>query len=499
MKKDGLSEKKKKNTNKLTVVIVLLTVLSVVVFALTRAFCLYSNWGRAVDVLGYHNLARMGKEQAFYSLSSGIAYTYTEHLSRMLEFVKQSRWGFALFQCLQQTVSYFLLMVGCYLLFGKVTACIAGFSVALSPWMLQSILEISPENHYFLFFSFTLFLIGIFYRIGKKKGFYRNNFGEGFMMFLGFWLGVMLIYHFFSICLILFLVWIIARNAPIVAERKAQQKNKLEMERLTEEEIKDKDLRYAVMPVSSQILILFSGIFIGAFATLMKYTGFTGYYIGQQFKWWLAHFSIPEEGIWQDIALWLIDYLAVLMLAGFIIYFAKEREAYIRQHQGKEKGTAKRKEKTGKKEKDAVKTTEQTVTQDKFTAENSEKINLESEKVQLAESICEDTDDWRFDDEADIDNWRFDDEPAVEERILQSTIKEDAEKKMPERKTEEVKVEDVTVRKSDEKKVTYLENPLPVPKRHEKKVMDFETEIKEKELEKDDFDFAFDDADDFDV
>ena len=119
MKKDGLSEKKKKNTNKLTVVIVLLTVLSVVVFALTRAFCLYSNWGRAVDVLGYHNLARMGKEQAFYSLSSGIAYTYTEHLSRMLEFVKQSRWGFALFQCLQQTVSYFLLMVGCYLLFGK--------------------------------------------------------------------------------------------------------------------------------------------------------------------------------------------------------------------------------------------------------------------------------------------------------------------------------------------------------------------------------------------
>ncbi len=475
MKKDGLSEKKKQNTNKLTVVIVLLTVLSIVIFALTRVFCLYSNWGRAVDVLGYHNLARMGKEQAFYSLSSGIAYTYTEHLSRMLDFVKQSRWGFALFQCLQQTVAYFLLMGGCYLLFGKVTSCIAGFSVALSPWMLQSILELSPENHYFLFFSFTLFLIGIFYRIGKKKGFYRNNFGEGFMMFLGFWLGVMLIYHFFSICLIMFLVWIIARNAPVVAERKAQQKNKLEMERLTGEET-DKDLRYAVMPVSSQILILFSGIFIGAFATLMKYTGFTGYYIGQQFEWWLAHFSIPQEGIWQDIALWLIDYLTILMLAGFVIYFVKEREAYVRQHPGKENAGSKIKKETGKKEKDAVKATEQTAAQDNLAAENNDRISYESKKELLSGTVCEESDDWRFDDEAVSDNWRFDDEPAVEERIQENAVKTETEKK-----------------------VTYLENPLPVPKRHEKKVMDFEKEIKEKEIDKDDFDFAFDDADDFDV
>lgn len=473
MKKEGLSEKKKQNTNKLTVVIVLLTVLSVVVFALTRAFCLYSNWGRAVDVLGYHNLARMGKEQAFYSLSSGIAYTYTEHLSRMLDFVKQSRWGFALFQCLQQTVSYFLLMIGCYLLFGKVTACIAGFSVALSPWMIQSILELSPENHYFLFFSFTLFLIGVFYKIGKKRGFYRNNFGEGFMMFLGFWLGVMLIYHFFSICLIMFLVWIIARNASAVSERRKQQQNKMEMERLTGEEIKDKDLRYAVMPVSSQILILFSGIFIGAFATLMKYTGFTGYYIGEQFAWWLAHFSIPQEGIWQDIALWLIDYLAVLMLAGFIIYFAKEREAYVRLHQGQEKQSDGTKERTKKEGKD---TKVKVASKDVLTAEVVQEFaSNELGKEPLTENACEELDNWRFDD-VTITNWRFDDEPMSEEKEPQNAT--------------------VTER---EKKVTYLENPLPVPKKHVKKVMDFEKEVKEKESDKDDFDFAFDDADDFDV
>lgn len=45
-----------------------------------------------------------------------------------------------------------------------------------------------------------------------------------------------------------------------------------------------------------------------------------------------------------------------------------------------------------------------------------------------------------------------------------------------------------------EAKVTYLENPLPVPKRHEKRIMDFDMEGKA-----DDFDIQIDENDDFDV
>lgn len=43
-------------------------------------------------------------------------------------------------------------------------------------------------------------------------------------------------------------------------------------------------------------------------------------------------------------------------------------------------------------------------------------------------------------------------------------------------------------------KVTYLENPLPVPKRHEKRIMDFTVGEKT-----DDFDISIDENDDFDV
>lgn len=46
----------------------------------------------------------------------------------------------------------------------------------------------------------------------------------------------------------------------------------------------------------------------------------------------------------------------------------------------------------------------------------------------------------------------------------------------------------------DTMKVTYLENPLPVPKKHEKRTMDFS--VKDKI---DDFDFDVDENDDFDV
>ena len=49
-------------------------------------------------------------------------------------------------------------------------------------------------------------------------------------------------------------------------------------------------------------------------------------------------------------------------------------------------------------------------------------------------------------------------------------------------------------KKKEQPKVELLENPLPLPKKHEKKVMDFDVA-----KQKDDFDFALSENDDFDV
>ena len=43
--------------------------------------------------------------------------------------------------------------------------------------------------------------------------------------------------------------------------------------------------------------------------------------------------------------------------------------------------------------------------------------------------------------------------------------------------------------------VELLENPLPLPKKHEKKIMDFQVE----NLDEDDFDFEVSETDDFDI
>jgi len=51
-----------------------------------------------------------------------------------------------------------------------------------------------------------------------------------------------------------------------------------------------------------------------------------------------------------------------------------------------------------------------------------------------------------------------------------------------------------TVSTQDVTRVTYLENPLPVPKKHEKRTMDFAVDKKT-----DDFDILVDENDDFDV
>ena len=43
--------------------------------------------------------------------------------------------------------------------------------------------------------------------------------------------------------------------------------------------------------------------------------------------------------------------------------------------------------------------------------------------------------------------------------------------------------------------VQLLENPLPLPKKHEKRIMDFQVE----NLDEDDFDFEVSETDDFDI
>lgn len=489
MKEEKLSEKRKQNTSVSTVIILILMVFSIAVFLGTRIYCLMEGFDQALDPFGYRRLLMMKADQAFNSLTTGIAYAYTESLSVLLKMVHERKWSIALFHCVQQLIAYVLLFFGVRFLFGKVAAGISCLVVAASPWFIDSIFILSPENHYFFLWSLAVFLIGVYDRTGRKKGWYRNNTGEGFLILLGVVLGVLCIYHFFSFSLLLLLFFAVVKNVPEARTRKKMTK----LASMVPDEEQEKK-RHAFMPILSQIMILVSGILIGGFFALLKYTGYTGYYITQQFKWWLRQFKEPVYDTWQDLFVWLPLHLAGILMSCFICYMIagileEKKKKKIAASSGNmtlseiwtsyQKAEKEQEEQQAKIWADAEPDDDPSVASE--GVENAKAETRDSTKEAKTEETKPEeikpgkaSDDWRFDEV--VDDWRFD-EFDTKEHVK----KAEGEKSM------------------EEKKVKYLDNPLPVPKKHVKKVMDFEKTFEKDTPEKDDFDFEISHMDDFDV
>lgn len=482
MKEEKASDKKKKNIGVTTIILRFLMVLIFLVFVGIRVASLLPGWGNIVDTYGYYSAAVIAQEQMLDRLSSGISFAYTQSLVDLLTFAGHAKWVVAVYHILLQLLSLVLMIAGCDLLFGKTAAYISGVVVMFSPWMLRSIFLVSPENYYLFFFTIGLLLIGVFFRKGRKSGWCRNNTGEGFLLFLGFFMGVLCIWHYFNFVLVILMLYAMIKNASYVRERIRTQQNLLEMEMLSGTEEAAKQEKNEAMPHSSQLFIVFAGMFLGAYCTLMKYTGVTGSFIKDQFIWWIMRPVLPDSyGRFQDIALWLPLQILLILLVG-VISAAKQ----------KVKETAE----------EAEIAWQEANTDESKTANEAEDIGFEAEVIESdlknATVALQDTDlengwedDWRFDIDLSEDNdWRFDTD-AAEEKDTWAELEVKNERK-PDTEAEtktEAEIEFVT-----EKEVQLLDNPLPLPKKHVKKVMDFE-----EFTEKDDFDFSFHADDDFDV
>lgn len=354
------------------------------------------------DTYGYFERAMIqAKEQRIPLTDSGVAYAYTGALSGLFRFVGNridAVWGYQIFL---QGAAIGLLVLGCYLLFGKAAANLCMAVSVVFPYLIMSPVMISPENYFMFFFSLLFFMIGIFYAITAKSGWYRNNRGEIFLILIGFLSGMLCIWHGFGLVIPVIAFWAVFANKEKVKEQKKLQQNVWEMEKLLKGEAYFHDEKEEVMGSSTQLVILSAGMFLGGFCTLMKYTGVTGAYIREQFGWWTSRLVFAENGLWQEMNPLICIYLGgVILMSGLFGFFAK------------------------KKKKKAV-----AVTERREGAETAEEIKP-----------------------ADL--------PATDE----------------------------------EKKVVYLDNPLPVPKRHEKRTMDFALEGSN-----DEFDVLIDAEDDFDV
>ncbi len=366
--------------------------------------------GVPADTYEYYAGAMIRTGDAEPVLTSGIAYAYTENLSKLMNFFGNRIESVVVYQLVLQILWITMLFLATGLIFGRAAQLLAGSILAVSPWILKSVFWVSPENYFMFYFSVMFLALGIFLYWTKQKGWYRSSICELFLMILGFGMGVLCIWNYLGLFLVPVTAYVLYQNQRNLRVRIWEQKQK--------------ELYYEreqIMPVTSQGGILSFGLFVGMYATLMKYTGLTGIFIGDQIVWWTDQFRNVTDRC-QDISLALTIWLVIAGGTG-IFLGTMGKKIYRRRLQDK-------------------------------------MYEYEVAKQEGEEKVKEDTSD-------------------------QETKQEEAH--------------DYVIT-PEGKKVELLDNPLPLPKPHIKKEMDFKiNELPDEKPAQDDFDFPISENDDFDV
>lgn len=380
MKAEKQSENEKKNSLAARIKETSLIVLCFAAAMGSRFFLLLSG-KEAVNGSGYFEAAMIRTQQLRPQLTSGIAFAYTESLSRIFKFSGNRLDAAVIYQFILQAVIFFLLLFGCYLLIGKAAAAVCAAAFSFLPWPINSMFEISPESYFLYWWSFVFLMIGLLYKKTKEKK-EHGSIGQVFyLMLTGFLVGVICIRHYLGFLLIVFLVYGILRNAASIKGKKK------------------------IITAALQVLLLIFCMLLGGYCTLIRYTEIMGNTLAKQFAWWQKQIRMVSGGKWQDLALWFPIWMISTLAAGSIFQLMVHVA-------GKRKGKILPKE-------------------------------SETEQNKVPEVI------------------------AGETEMIQN---------------------------EEEKKVKLIENPLPLPKKHVRKKMDFELDEK-----LDDFDFEINENDDFDV
>lgn len=428
----------------------ILSVLWILTAVITRILYFLFNSRAVVDTYGYYAHALNEVEESPI-LTSGLAYAYTNHLAKILPYLENGIEGIGIYHLILQIIWMVFLIAGMGILFGGTSQFLTGGIVMLAPGILESMFVVSPENYLMFWFSLLFLAFAFFFWLTKKRGWYRSSFCELYLMLTGFWTGVVCIWNYSGWLLLPLIVYILNKNRYNLKEKIWEQKQKeIYLE------------RQQVMRVGSQISILAVGILLGMYATLMKYTGITGIFVGEQFRWWFFQYrDLPNrcQDISTELFLWLLFAGTLGVFCSMLIRSFQRRKMQNMMYE------------------------------DEVYFQDEEDESVLGSKTSRKEAKKE----------------------AKREREETKKEKKDAKtgKKAEKNKAEkkEVEKEIKYVVTQDGRKVELLDNPLPVPPRHEKREMDFkfhdfseESSAKEEEQSKsDEFDLKIKENDDFDV
>lgn len=370
----------------------------------------FLNWNMVTDYYGYYERAMVRAEAGTPILSSGLAYAYTDLLSKLLSLCGNHLQAVLVFQGILQTAALYCFLRAVWCLCGRLAALLSATVLAAIPSVLIATTNVEPFNFYLFHFSVLFLMIGYFYTLSREEGLRRSRICELYLMLMGFYLGVVCIWNYAGLLLIILFAGVLVKTHLSTKELIWRQDQDL---------LQEKD---QIMSTFSQVLIVILGILLGMFATLMKYTGISGEVISGQIRWWIGQFrDLP--GTCQGLEFKYVIYIVVVILLGMLCNAG------------------------------------QTCYQKRREESTSEDVKIPKlpEHTEAVEKSTAALEEWRFDlyDDSE-ENWRFPDELTGEEKQQEN----------PDFFTA-----------PDGRKVKYLENPLPGPKKHVSRQLDFDVEV----------------------
>lgn len=375
-----------------------------------RALYVFLHWNMVTDYYGYYEHAMIRAEAGTPILSSGLAYAYTDLLSKLLSLCGNHLQAVLVFQGILQTAALYCFLRAVWCLCGRLAALLSATVLAAIPSVLIATTNVEPFNFYLFHFSVLFLMIGYFYTLSREEGLRRSRICELYLMLMGFYLGVVCIWNYAGFLLLILFAGVLVKTHLSTKELIWRQDQDL---------LQEKD---QIMSTFSQALIVILGILLGMFTTLMKYTGISGEVISGQIRWWIGQFrDLP--GTCQGLEFKYVIYIVVVILLGMLCNAG------------------------------------QTCYQKRREESTSEDVKIPKlpEHTEAVEKSTAALEEWRFDlDDDSEENWRFPDELTGEEKQQEN----------PDFFTA-----------PDGRKVKYLENPLPGPKKHVSRQLDFDFEV----------------------
>lgn len=424
-----------------------------------RALYVFLHWNMVTDYYGYYEHAMIRAEESMPVLSSGLALAYTDILSKLLALCGNHPEAVLVLQgVLQVAALYFFLRAMCCL-YGETAAFFSATILAAIPSILIAVGNAEPVSFYLFHFGLVFLMIGCFYILSKEKGWQRSCICGLYLILMGGYLGVVCVWNYAGFFLVILLVGVLIRTHASTKKLIRKQDQELWED------------QNQVMPTFLQTLLVILGMLLGTFVMLMKYTGISGETISGQVRWWIGLLK-DLPGTCQGLEFKYVIYIVVVILLGMLCNagqtcYQKRREESRASEQKMQKQEQKEKHRIEEQQKDICDhpTLE---TENSGKRKNPEKTEKEStsedveipKRPEYTEAVEKSTaalEEWRFDlDDDSEENWRFPDELAGEEK-------------------QQEKPDFFTA--PDGRKVKYLENPLPGPKKHVSRHLDFDFEV----------------------